>query len=167
MPHLTYIGAGSNLGDRIANLLAAIDALPPLVHPIAVSPVYETAPWGYSDQPDFLNQVFQAETLLPPHELLIHLKNIETSLGRTPTFRYGPRLIDLDILLYDHLVLETTGLTIPHPHLHRRAFALVPLADLAPDYLHPVLGQAIRHLLTEVDTITVHLYPSTTPPSPP
>jgi 2-amino-4-hydroxy-6-hydroxymethyldihydropteridine diphosphokinase len=159
---LTYLALGSNLGDRPANLQAALAALPPAVTVLAASPVYETAPWGFSDQPAFLNQVVQASTDLDPLALLAHLKAIESLLGRTPTFRYGPRLIDLDILLYDDLVLETpagcssSALTIPHPHLHERAFVLVPLADLAPDLRHPLLNQTIRQLLETIDTTGIH-----------
>jgi len=89
-----YLSLGSNLGDRWANLQAGLEALPPAVSIQASSPVYETAPWGYSDQPAFLNQAVQAETQLDPYALLAHLKDIETQLGRRPTFRYGPRLID-------------------------------------------------------------------------
>ena len=162
---ITYLGLGSNLADRLANLQAALAALPPAITILAASPVYETAPWGYRDQPAFLNQVVQASTALDPHALLAHLKAIESLLGRTPTFRYGPRLIDLDILLYDDLVLESTDLSIPHPRLHERAFVLVPLADLAPDLLHPLLHQPIHHLLASIDSSSVHPY-SPPPPSP-
>lgn len=155
---ITYLGLGSNLGDRLANLIAAIAALPPAVVPLATSPVYETAAWGYTDQPAFLNQALKAETRLPPLELLAHLKAIEIHLGRTPTFHYGPRLIDLDILFYDDLVLESPHLTLPHPRLHERAFMLVPLADLAPDLLHPLLGLSVRQLLEQVDRNGVQWY---------
>ncbi len=151
-PHQVYIALGSNLGDRLENLQAALRSMPPDIRPLAQSPVYETSPWGFTDQPDFLNQVVLAETDLPPQELLARLKLIETTLGRSPTFRYGPRLIDLDILLYDDLVLQTPNLTIPHPHLAERAFVLVPLADLAPDLRHPVRGQTVRQLLESVDS---------------
>jgi 2-amino-4-hydroxy-6-hydroxymethyldihydropteridine diphosphokinase len=147
MSHLTYLGLGSNLGDRQAYLQAALDAMPPDVRPRRRSPIYETAPWGYTEQADFLNQVVEAETELEPLALLRHLKAIEQRVGRQASFRYGPRQIDIDILLYDDLVFEEDGLSIPHPRLQERAFALKPLADLAPDYLHPVLGKTIRELL--------------------
>ena len=132
----TYLALGTNLGDRFANLQAAIHALPAAVRVLDQSPVYETLPWGLTDQPAFLNMVIRGETRLPPLELLKNLKDLETRLGRTPTVRWGPRLIDIDILFYDELVLNTPELTLPHPHLHERAFVLVPLADLDPDLVH-------------------------------
>jgi 2-amino-4-hydroxy-6-hydroxymethyldihydropteridine diphosphokinase len=158
MKHIVFIGLGSNMGDRQANLRAALHALHPAVQVLAQSPVYETAPWGYTDQPDFLNQVVKAETELTPHALLDSLKSIETALGRTPTFRYGPRPIDLDILLYDDLVLDTTNLTLPHPRLTQRAFVLVPLADLAPDLRPPRSRKTIRQMLAALEAQDVHLY---------
>lgn len=157
MPDI-YLSLGTNLGNRAANLAAAAAALTPAVHLMAVSPVYETAPWGYTDQPAFLNQALQAETTLPPLALLAYLKNIETALGRRPSFRYGPRQIDMDILFYDDLILETPTLRIPHPRLHERAFVLVPLADLAPNLPHPRLGKTIAELLENVDCSGVHPY---------
>jgi 2-amino-4-hydroxy-6-hydroxymethyldihydropteridine diphosphokinase len=158
MAHNVYLALGTNLGDRLANLQQALAALPPLVRLVAASPVYETPPWGYVDQPAFLNQVVQAETGLDPHTLLRTLKQIEASVGRTATFRYGPRLIDLDILFYDDLLLDTPELSIPHPHIPERAFVLVPLADINPDLQHPSLGKTVRQMLEGVDTSGIHLF---------
>ena len=152
-----YLGLGSNLGDRPANLAAAEAALGPAVQLLRTSSTYETEPWGYSDQPAFLNQVVQAETGLAPLDLLTYLKQIETSLGRQPSFHYGPRLIDLDILLYGDQVIDLPSLSIPHPHLAERAFVLVPLAELAPTLRHPLSGKTITELLKEIDPSGVRL----------
>jgi 2-amino-4-hydroxy-6-hydroxymethyldihydropteridine diphosphokinase len=151
MNHIVYLALGTNLGDRPANLQVALEALPPQVDVLASSPVYRTPPWGITDQPAFLNQAARAGTTLDPGALLKHLKDIEHKLGRIPGIRYGPRVIDLDILFYDDLVLDQPGLTIPHPRLHERAFVLVPLADLAPDLRHPILGTTIIELAAAVD----------------
>lgn len=154
-----FIALGSNLGDRKANLVAAIERLGNLGVVTRASPVYETEPWGITAQPPFLNQVVELQTELSPHELLRHLKAIETVMGRDPAGpRYGPRLIDLDILLYDDLALTSYALTVPHPRLCERAFVLVPLADLAADRVHPRLGLTVRELLARVDRSGVRLY---------
>jgi len=119
-----FIGLGSNLGQREEHLAAARRALTPQVKLLQMSSIYETAPWGYADQPAFLNQVLRGETALQPLQLLRLFKRIERRLGRRETFHYGPRVIDLDILFYDDLILQTDSLQIPHPHLHERAFVL-------------------------------------------
>jgi 2-amino-4-hydroxy-6-hydroxymethyldihydropteridine diphosphokinase len=147
-----YLALGSNIGDRGDNLRRAVAALAPEVQVASESPVYETPAWGYQDQPPFLNMALQAETSLPPEALLAHVKRLEIGLGRTPSFHWGPRLIDIDILFYDDLILDTPDLTIPHPRLHERAFVLVPLNNLAPRLVHPVLGQTVSELLASVDT---------------
>lgn len=139
------------MGDRQANLSAAIKALEPEVLPVACSPVYETPPWGYLDQQKFLNQVVKAETQLMPTDLLEYIKEIEEQQGRQETFRNGPRSIDLDIIFYDQEVINSPPLTIPHPRMETRAFVLVPLADLAPHYQHPILGVSVINLLSKVD----------------
>jgi 2-amino-4-hydroxy-6-hydroxymethyldihydropteridine diphosphokinase len=148
---IVYLALGSNLGDRLANLRAAVAALAPEVRVLAESSVYETPPWGYTDQPAFLNMALQAETDLEPLALLRHLKSLETRLGREAGFRYGPRVIDLDILFYDDRIVNEEGLTIPHPRLHERAFVLVPLVEIAPELVHPVRGKTLTEMLGEVD----------------
>jgi len=156
--HTVFLALGTNLGDRPANLRAAIAALPPSIVVRQSSPVYETPPWGLTDQPAFLNMAVKAETRLEPAALLATLKRIEQELGRTPTVRWGPRVIDMDILFYDDLVIETPEATIPHPRLHERAFVLVPLAELAPDFVHPVLGKTVAEMLAECDTSGIKQY---------
>ncbi len=147
-----YLALGTNLGDRLANLRAAVKVLSPEVKVLAESRIYETPAWGYEDQPPFLNMAVKAGTELAPEALLAHLKRLEGTLGRKQTFRWGPRSIDIDILFYDELIVHAPGLTIPHPRLQERAFVLVPLADLAPDLVHPVLARAVRQLLADVDS---------------
>jgi 2-amino-4-hydroxy-6-hydroxymethyldihydropteridine diphosphokinase len=153
-----YLALGSNLGDRPAALQAAITALPPKVQVLAESPVYETPPWGVPDQPSFLNMVIEGKTSLSPRKLLAHVKAIELQLGRVPSIRFGPRKIDIDILFYDDRIIETPELIVPHPRLQERAFVLVPLADLAPGLVHPLLGCQVRELLAEVDAKGVKRY---------
>jgi 2-amino-4-hydroxy-6-hydroxymethyldihydropteridine diphosphokinase len=164
MNNIIYIALGSNLGDRQVNLETAIKNLSPEIRVKKRSSIYETPPWGYEDQPAFLNMVIQGRTGLSPEELLMFLKNLETSLGRKVTFRNGPRLIDMDILFYDQLSINQPGLVIPHPRLQERAFVLVPLAELAPDLIHPVLMIKMRELLTSVDRRGITRYfPEITP----
>lgn len=151
MQHLVYLALGANLGDRLSNLRAAIRSLPPKVRVLAESRVYETPPWGYTEQPPFLNMAIRAETDLTPPALLSYLKHIEAQMGREKSVHWGPRLIDMDILFYDDLTLNSPNLVIPHPHLHERGFVLAPLADLAPELEHPLLRRSIRDLLARVD----------------
>lgn len=149
--HIVYLALGSNMGNRAANLKTAIAALPPQMEMKAKSRVYETPPWGYTDQEKFLNQVLKVQTYLAPEPLLKHLKRLEVALGRNATFQNGPRLIDIDVLFYDDLVYESPTLVIPHPRLHERGFVLMPLMDIAPDLVHPVKQQSIRQLLALCD----------------
>jgi 2-amino-4-hydroxy-6-hydroxymethyldihydropteridine diphosphokinase len=155
---IVTLALGTNLGDRPGNLRAAITALAPTVTVLRQSFIYETLPWGVIDQPSFLNMVISGKTRQKPQELLKNLKELETQLGRVPSIHYGPRKIDIDILFYDNLLFESPELTLPHPHLHERAFVLVPLADLMPEQIHPLLGKTIRQLLAEMDTTGVKRY---------
>jgi 2-amino-4-hydroxy-6-hydroxymethyldihydropteridine diphosphokinase len=142
-----FIALGSNLGDRCKNLARAIAAMSEHIEISRRSDIYETPPWGIADQPRFLNQVIQGTTSLTPHQLLNFLKKIEKKLGRVRTVRNGPRVIDLDILLYGKLILDSKRLQIPHPRMHERAFVLVPLADLAPGLIIPGQILTIHQLL--------------------
>jgi 2-amino-4-hydroxy-6-hydroxymethyldihydropteridine diphosphokinase len=147
-----YVGLGSNLGDRAAYLLLGLSALSrlPKTHLLRLSPVYETDPVG-PPQPPYLNMVAELETELSPKGLLAEMLRVEKALGRERRERWGPRTLDLDLLLYGDLVLEEAGLSVPHPRLHERAFVLVPLLDLLPEGRHPLLGQSFAELLASLD----------------
>ncbi len=158
MKHSIFLALGSNLGDRQGNLETAIQCMPPGVLVQKRSSIYETPPWGFQDQPAFLNMVIQAETRFSPWKLLKTIKKLEGSMGRQPTFRNGPRLIDIDILFYDDLDIEQSGLVIPHPRIPERAFVLVPLAEIAPNFLHPVLQVTMQELLARVESQDINKY---------
>lgn len=144
---VVYIGIGSNLGDRESNCRTALERLRQRGMMIRKeSSRYETEAWGVKDQPKFLNMAVEVETELAPEELLLTLKDIEKEMGRKQTFTWGPRMIDLDILLFDDLVMDREDLKIPHPFMHERGFVLWPLSEIAPDVKHPVLQKSIREL---------------------
>ena len=148
--HTAYFALGTNLGDRAENLRRAVAALRERFEITALSPTYETEPAYQLDQPRFYNQCGRATTALSSQDTLAHLKHAEATLGRVPGVRFGPRLIDLDLLFYDDLVLESDELQLPHPLLHERAFVLVPLNDIAPDLMHPTLSMTVGELLGQL-----------------
>jgi len=143
---VVYLGLGSNLGNREQMLRLALEELGAFVRLERLSDLYETEPVGLVEQPWFLNAVCSGETDLSPLDLLRACKMLETALGRQPGPRFGPRLIDIDVLAYDALVMATAELTLPHPALHERGFVLGPLVDIAPDWRHPLLGRSVREM---------------------
>ena len=145
-----YLSLGSNMGDRKDNLRKVLSLLRQEMPLTAVSSVYKTEPWGYTSQPAFLNMACAVETSLSPRGLLALAWRMERELGRVPSFHYGPRTIDVDILLYGDEIIETAELQIPHPHFSARAFVLVPLVEIAPSLVHPALGKSISELLEEI-----------------
>jgi len=146
-----YLCLGSNLGEREANLRQALTLLSPKVTLDDVSSIYETEPVGYKEQPLFLNLVCRISTNLSPEELLHFAKDIETKMGRVPSKQTNsPRPIDIDILFYNDKIMETQDLTIPHPRLKDRAFVLIPLAEIAPNLIHPKLDKSITQLANVV-----------------
>ncbi len=160
MNHRVFLGLGANLGDRARNLAESIQRLEQQSEVINTSSIYETDPWGFEDQPKFLNQAAEIRTDLSPAELLAFLKEIEADMGREKTFRLGPRNIDLDILFYDDLFMVSDSLTIPHPALIQRAFVLIPLNEIAPDLNHPLLNKTIKELASEADTRGIRKLPN-------
>ncbi len=143
-----YLGLGSNLGSRQDNCLRAVSLLEENGLKITRrSAMYETEPWGVKDQPRFINMAVEAETDVSPHELLSLIKKIESDMGRLAEKKWGPRVIDIDILLYENMRMNGDELTIPHPLMHEREFVLRPLSEIAPERVHPVLCKTIRELL--------------------
>jgi len=150
MPHLVYLSLGSNIGDREAHLREVIRRLESTGKLRSVSSIYETEPVEFTDQPQFLNCAVALETSSTPEQLMLQLLTIEKAMGRQRIQKKGPRTIDLDILLFEDEVVDTPGLTIPHPAMQHRRFVLEPLAEITPDAMHPLLRKTVRELLEEL-----------------
>jgi 2-amino-4-hydroxy-6-hydroxymethyldihydropteridine diphosphokinase len=152
-PVAAYLGLGSNLGDRRAQLAGALRALGEFVVVDAISSVYATDPVGYREQPEFWNLAARVRTSLPPPALLARVKALEAAAGRTATFRDAPRSLDIDILLYGEERIDTPELVVPHPRMLERRFVLVPLAELDPELAHPVSGRTISAHLADLPEV--------------
>lgn len=152
-----FLLTGSNMGNRLSNLAEAKTKLAAQIgNPVSVSSIYETAAWGKTDQQAFLNQVLQFETELLPHGLLQLVLATETDMGRIRTEKWGSRLIDIDVLFYGQQVVQLPDLTIPHPFIQERRFTLVPLCEIAPEWIHPLLKHNMQELLENCpDTLEV------------
>ena len=150
-PVTAYLGLGSNLGDREKHLRKGLQFLSQSVQLVRFSSMYETEPWGDTEQPRFLNLVCEASVEMSPYRLLEAAKKVEQSVGRKPTFRHGPRVLDIDLLFYGDQVVTTSELTIPHPRIPERAFVLIPLVEIASAFMHPVLRQTVTELLERVE----------------
>jgi 2-amino-4-hydroxy-6-hydroxymethyldihydropteridine diphosphokinase len=151
MPVIAYIGIGSNVGDREVNCRKAIELLAESGKVVSVSSLYRTEPVGYHEQEDFINAVAKVETDRTPAELLTVCRAIEDRLGRKRSLRWGPRTADLDILLYGNQVVNQPGLSIPHPRMAVRKFVLIPLVEIAPDAVDPLLHRTAAQLLEELN----------------
>ena len=147
----TYLLLGSNLGEKKLNIDYAAELIGSLIgEVITKSSIYQTSAWGVEDQPPFYNQVLEVKTKSKPEDLIVDIQYIENKLGRERGERWGSRIIDIDVLYYENEVINLDNLIVPHPEIHNRRFTLIPLVEIAPDYLHPVLNKTNAQLLSEV-----------------
>ncbi len=155
-----YLSLGSNEGDRSGLLSEAVARIEEECGElVAVSHLYETAAWGLESQPDFLNMALCISTQLAPIDLLAAIRQIETHMGRQRTVKWGQRTLDIDILFYESMIISEPNLSVPHPHLHERRFVLMPLAEIAADFVHPDLKKSVKELLKACpDTLEVSIY---------
>jgi 2-amino-4-hydroxy-6-hydroxymethyldihydropteridine diphosphokinase len=158
MPTICYIGLGSNVGDRLQNIMKAVALIAdwPDSKILKTSSIYETEPWGVKDQAPFFNAAIEISTELCPEALLKHCLDTEKQMGRIRCVKWGPRIIDLDILFYGNQVVKTDTLVIPHPLLAERDFVIIPLNDIAPDFIHPVTHLTIHELSTSFELSKLH-----------
>ncbi|WP_457625171.1 2-amino-4-hydroxy-6-hydroxymethyldihydropteridine diphosphokinase [Persephonella sp.] len=150
-----FIALGSNVGDRERFIRKAVKELSAFIKDIKTAPIYVSKAVGFENQPDFYNTVVAGYTDVEPYELFKMVKDIEKNLGRKKRFRWGPREIDIDILFYGNLIIDTEELIIPHPRLHERDFVLKPLSDISPDHIHPVLKKTVKELLLNLNNRTI------------
>ncbi|WP_028951284.1 2-amino-4-hydroxy-6-hydroxymethyldihydropteridine diphosphokinase [Sulfurihydrogenibium subterraneum] len=145
-----FLGLGSNVGDRLTNLVKAIEILSDKIQILKISKIYETKPVGVENQPDFLNMAVMGQTDLDHISLFEFVKDVEKQVGRVYRYRWGPREIDIDILFFNDLIYKSQDLEIPHPRLHERDFVLKPLMDLQPDFIHPVFKKSVKELYEDL-----------------
>ena len=150
-PVRVFLGLGSNLGDRLANLEQGLRNLGERIRLVKCSSIYETEPWGFAEQPAFLNCVVQGEASASPEGVLQTLKEVEQRVGRRATFSWGPRVFDADLLFYGSRIVNLPQLTVPHPRIQERAFVLVPIVEIAPDFVHPLMGMTMETMAARVE----------------
>lgn len=146
-----FLGLGSNLGDRMGNLERGLEILGERIKLIKVSSIYETEPWGFAEQPSFLNCVVEGETSASPEGVLEILQEAEKRVGRWATFEWGPRVFDADLLFYGNRIMNLPQLTVPHPRIAERAFVLVPMGEIAPDLVHPLMRMSVKAMAERVE----------------